>query len=464
MIGHMPGLMGGSASRFRRGPRTVGCAAWLVAALLSVVPCAAQSLEGVLIDRDSGEGIEGVFVMAVDSAGTATAGALTDPAGAFDIALPRPGTYTLSAQRIGYRTTASPPLRVDPGQVLRHRMEVATEAIELVGLSVDAERRCTLVEGAGVALSRIWDEARKAMLVAEWTRESGAVEMQIEDVQRTLEVGTLEVVAETRTPRQYFGARPYESLPPEQLAAEGYIAERDDGVYYYAPDESVLLSESFLDRHCFSPRRDPNKPGLIGLAFEPVRQSMNPDIRGAFWLDQRTAELRFVEYRYSRLMEQASAPEAGGRVEFRRMEDGNWIVSSWFIRMPQLGSLRDHRGVTSLRVLNYVEEGGDVINTISAAESRARTRGIVYGRVVTRDGGDPLAGAVVFLSGTQYRTATDRDGRFRLDDVRPGIYPLVYRHERLEEAGTFARPVDVELAAGESVEVTLYFPPEGGPR
>lgn len=461
--------------RFAGGPGgTLGCkplalvgragACLLFALMLSTSPLQGQVIEGALVDRDSGGAIEGVFVMALDRSGTARAGGLTDGQGDFSIQLPAAGTYTLSAQRIGYRTTASQPLTVAVGQTVTHRMEVATEAIVLADLSVTAERRCTMVESAGVTLARIWEEARKAMLVAEWTRETGAVEMQIEDFQRTLEARSMEVVTESRTTREYYGARPYESLPAETLAAGGYISERDDGTYYYAPDESVLLSDSFLDAHCFTPRRDPNKPGLIGLAFEPIRESMNPDIRGAFWLDQESAELRFVEYRYSRLVERASAPEAGGRVEFRRLEDGAWIVSSWYIRMPQLAVANEQGGQPRLRVLNYVEEGGDVINTVSAAEVRARTRGVIQGRVVTRRGGQPLAGATVFLSGTQYRTVSDENGRFTLSDLPLGTFPLVYRHERLDELGTFAPPREVELVAGEAVWVTLYFPPEGSGR
>lgn len=449
-----------SSVGLRRFAAAVGCAfsglAWVAP------PAGAQRIEGNLVDRDTGSGIPGAFVMAVDTAGIARAGSLTDDAGRFHIALPSAGSYALSVQRIGYRSTTSEPIEVSPGQTRTHRMEVPTEAVVLADLEVSAERRCTLVESAGVTLSRIWDEARKAMLVAEWTRETGAVEMEIEEFQRTLDPRTLEVTGENRTAREYYGNRPYRSLPPEELAQRGYVAQQDDGTYYYAPDETVLLSGTFLDAHCFSPLRDPDRPGLIGLGFEPLGETSKPDIRGAFWLHEQTAELRFVEYRYSRLLEPVSAPEAGGRVEFERLGNGAWIVSSWFVRMPRLVMVPDPQTSRRVAVLSYLEEGGDVVRWVDAAEVRARTRAVVEGRVLERDGGAPLVGAVVFLSGTQYRTVTDAEGRFRLADLPVGTFPLVYRHERLEEAGTFARPVEVRLVAGEAVWVTLFFPPDEG--
>ena len=435
----------------------------LCGALFSLpVTASGQEIVGELVDEQTGQAIDGVFVMAVDTAGIARAGALTGDDGRFQIFLPASGAYTLSAQRIGYRTTASPPLQVSPGQSLPYRMEVATEAVVLENLSVTAERRCSLMEGAGVTLTQLWDEAQKAMTVAEWTRDAGVVEMMIEDFERSVDLRG-QVVAENRMSRDYYGARPYESLPAEQLASEGYIVERGDGTFYYAPDESVLLSRSFLESHCFQPRRDLDKPGLIGLAFEPIRDRSQPDIRGAFWLDEQSAELRFVDYRYSGLLQPVSAPEAGGRVEFQRLEDGAWIVSRWWIRMPRFGlaNASDPRGAGGVVLIDYSEEGGQVLSTVEADELRRRERAVVEGRVERRDTGEPIVGAIVFLSGTQYRAITDIDGLYRLEDVRPGTFPLVYRHAALDSLGIFARPVAVDLRAGEVLTITLYFPPGG---
>lgn len=426
-----------------------------------------QELDGTLVDEATGAGIEGAFVMALDSTRTAVAGSLSDARGRFKIRLPRAGTVTLLAQRIGYESTESAELRVDDGEIVPYRMEVVTQAVVLTGLDVTATRRCALVENAGLALERIWQEARKAMTVAEWTRSSGLVEMQIADVERTLDPHSLQILAETRALRPYYGVRPYQSLPADDLARDGYVVARNDGTYYYAPDESVLLSDSFLGSHCFQAVRDAERAGLIGLAFEPTADVVHPDIRGSFWLDERTAELRFLEYNYTRVLEQVAAPEAGGRVAFRRLDSGAWIVDSWFIRMPEIAVVADpgrQVRVSDPRVVTrYLETGGEVLEIQNPQERRTRARAVIEGRVVERDSGAPLVGAVVFLSGTQYRTLTDGQGRFRLEDLPEGSFPLVYRHEWLDELGAFAPPLPVDLVAGRRVEITLYFPPPPPP-
>lgn len=422
-----------------------------------------QEIDGALVDEATGQGIEGAFVIALDSARTALAGSLTDARGRFRIRLPEAGTVTLLAQRIGYESTESERLQVGLGEIVPYRLAVFTQAVVLTGLDVTVTRRCALVENAGLALERIWQEARKAMTVAEWTRSSGVVEMQIADIERVRHAQTLEILTEARTLRPYYGARPYESLAAEELARAGYVVARSDGTYYYAPDESVLLSDSFLQSHCFQAVRDPERPGLIGLAFEPTADVAHPDIRGSFWLDEQTAELRVLEYNYTRVLERVAAPEAGGRVEFRRLDSGAWIVANWTIRMPQIAVVAEPGRQVSVRdprvVTQYLETGGEVIQVLDPRDRRARERAMIEGRVVERDTGAPLVGAVVFLSGTQYRTVTDGQGRFRLEGLPEGRFPLVYRHRWLEDLGTFAPPLPVELQAGRRLEVTLYFPP-----
>jgi hypothetical protein len=435
----------------------------IAASLAAFVPVQAQRVEGHLLEEGSMAPIVGAFVTGVDSTGSAVAGALTDEGGFFTVQLPDSGTYRLAAHRIGYASSESPELHVRRGETVSYSMSVRTEAVVLSSLEVTAERRCSLVEDAGIALDRIWAEARKAMLVSEWTRRSGALEMKVTDYELFLDPETLEVVDYTSTERAYFGARPYQSLPAEQLAGEGYVVRRSDGTYYFAPDESVLLSDVFLETHCFQARRDPERPNMIGLTFEPMTDRDLPDIEGAFWLDEETAELRFLEYRYSQLLDPVPAPEAGGRVEFRQLPGGAWIVHRWGIIMPEITLVaprgRGSRSDGRMTLGGYRESGGEVTETILPEEARARRRAVVVGRVEDRETGEPIVGAVVFLSGTQYRTVTGESGRFELRDLPPGSFPLVYRHERLDRLETFARPVQLELTAGQTLEVTLYFPP-----
>lgn len=54
--------------------------------------------------------------------------------------------------------------------------------------------------------------------------------------------------------------------------------------------------------------------------------------------------------------------------------------------------------------------------------------GRLVGRVVSRDGGDPVSGATVSLPGLEVGAVTDGDGRFTLSDLPPGLYALQVEH------------------------------------
>jgi len=47
--------------------------------------------------------------------------------------------------------------------------------------------------------------------------------------------------------------------------------------------------------------------------------------------------LRYVEYRYTDPPWSLEFSDAGGRIEFERLNSGAWIVSRWWIRMPVIG-------------------------------------------------------------------------------------------------------------------------------
>ena len=67
-------------------------------------------------------------------------------------------------------------------------------------------------------------------------------------------------------------------------------------------------------------------------------------------------------------------------------------------------------------------------------EAQKTTTGTLQGRVVDAKTGDPLAGAHVFLAGSTLGTTTDRDGRYRLAHLPPGLHEIAasmlgYEHQ-----------------------------------
>src|SRR5207245_343222 len=108
--------------------------------------------------------------------------------------------------------------------------------------------------------------------------------------------------------------RAFRSLPAAVLASDGYVVSDSSGVTFYAPDADVLLSDSFVNGHCFRFEPAPkDAKNLIGVSFEPAsdRRGMR-DIEGTLWLDQRSAELEFLDFRYTNLPAAAQSTGAGG--------------------------------------------------------------------------------------------------------------------------------------------------------
>jgi hypothetical protein len=101
--------------------------------------------------------------------------------------------------------------------------------------------------------------------------------------------------------------------------------------------------------------RDPGKPGKIGIEFEPVQGRTIGEIKGVLWVDQSTAELRELIFRYvnAGLMERF---RAGGFARFRRLPSGAWIVDDWALRAPVLE--KSAGAFSDFKVTGFVEDGG----------------------------------------------------------------------------------------------------------
>jgi hypothetical protein len=98
-----------------------------------------------------------------------------------------------------------------------------------------------------------------------------------------------------------------------------------------------LLDETFLNTHCFHVERDSSdKPGQVGLAFEPVMGRTVPDIRGTLWLNEQTSQLRSVNVVFTNLPRGVIDERVGGNIEFLQLPSGAWIVQRWQVRTPKI--------------------------------------------------------------------------------------------------------------------------------
>jgi hypothetical protein len=95
---------------------------------------------------------------------------------------------------------------------------------------------------------------------------------------------------------------------------------------------------------------------------------------------------------------------------------------------------------------------------IHAQDSAASRRSVVRGQAFDSLTGAPLAGARVWLWGSDRFTVADEEGRFRIYSVPPGTHLIVLEHETVDSAGFPTVGVRVAVRGGDTVDVTLATP------
>ncbi len=266
---------------------------------------------------------------------------LTDASGEFKFLAPRPGGYSVRAERLGMTTETVDDIDVAADQALSLKITLAHLPITLRGIEASGDRRCELSRDLGLETLKVWEEARKVLGSADFTSSAGVYVYDLGRYVRELAPGSLKILNESNTFWSTMNERPIESRPVEDLLDGGWVVRESGGNRYFAPDAHVLLSDEFLATHCMQLRaRDDSPSDLIGLEFRPVRiRSRRTQIEGVLWLSRETGGLKWLEFSYLNLpgpAEEAKNDQIGGRVDFRSLPDGTWIVSKWYIRMPRV--------------------------------------------------------------------------------------------------------------------------------
>ena len=353
----------------RRSAAVAALAAALWGLVLAARPATAQSVRGVLIDGESGQPIAGAFVVLQDSAGRALSSTLTSSAGTWLLRAPAPGAYRLRADRIGYESLESEPIALEAGESVSYRLEVGVAPIPLAELAVEgAGGTCQLLGEEGLAVYRVWEEARKALAAIVWTGQQPYYRFDAVHYERILDPKGVPASAVEFEEVRYFGRHPFRSIPTRDLLLGGFVQEVAGTIQYYGPDADVMLSGEFLRRHCFR-LAETDAEDMVALEFEPTDDSRVIDIGGTMWLDGESSELRRLDFRYENLDLDVDTSRLGGSVEFDRLPSGAWIVRRWAIRVPmvELGPERRSSGGRPLpprRILTGINEGGGQVTAV----------------------------------------------------------------------------------------------------
>lgn len=433
-------------------------AACLLAICFAPAALLAQELRGTVFLDGTEQPAAGVIIEARDPAtDIRVLSTLTDSRGYFILKLPAPATVLVRGLRIGQRPTEFGTYALAADEVRTERFTLSGTAVVLDYVRVVGRSVCGRARARDAQVVTLLEEARKAIqstqlrstegeLSATWTLRS----QQTTLTGRPVAAPSIQAFRATTD-------RPFKSIPPDSLASVGYLEIAEDGYTFFAPDAEVLLSERFVEGHCF--QAEPWKKDdrdWVGIGFRPAQAARGiVNIRGTMWLDRRSAELRLLEFEYLNLPPILRVRNTGGEVAFLRLPSGSWLVHQWHIRMPRVtqtevpvrvGRRTGNRTISDVRSMEVY--GGDVREIrrgeelVFAAESNAEIE-------IARTAADiaslcteaPDASRAVV-----WGVLRDSSGA----PVRAGTVTLAWREDRRWLAGDqrLSTPMRVEAATG----------------
>ncbi len=305
--------------------------ALLAATLLAARQANSQAVRGVAITPDS-LFVSGAIVTLIDSLGRPVARALGDDEGRFTVRAPVAGTYRLEARRIGFKPTLDKEIVLEEGRIRLHTMVLVGVPIALDAIRTTASARCETQPDSASAAFTVWEEARKALLASQLTRLTRAYKVDVTTYIKKQGV-QVEPRADSAT-KNGLPIRPFTSQSPELLAEKGYITRNERAAVFHAPDEEVLLSDSFAATHCLRLLADSaDVPGLR-LGFSPVPGRRQTEISGVLTIDRSTNELQRLEFSFVNLPSMDVVGTPGGAIVFRHLPEGSWLIEEWAIWVP----------------------------------------------------------------------------------------------------------------------------------
>jgi hypothetical protein len=421
-----------------------------LAGLLFPLAAGAQTLGGVAVDVGN-HPVSGAVVMLLDSTSHVAARGLTNERGEFRLTAAHPGTYRVRTLRIGFRPTLSEPHILATGNEVDTRVVLAGIPILLDTVHATSRNVCRAFTDSGAATYAVWEQVRAALTAADLTARTRSVLATTVSYEQTLDEASGRVATQSSHVSTGYTTRPWRELPPDSLRRSGYVVAQPDNVdAYYAPGLDMLLSDGFVEDHCFRLTTDHAASGFVGIAFEPTPDRKRvAEVRGTVWVDRVSAELRRLEFRYVNVPPERQ--HAGGEIEFTRLADGKWLISRWNIRMPVLeqdvrgstGGFRSETRVTAIQIA-----GGELALALHGTDTLwTRPPLTVAGSVRDSVSGAPVARAHVALEGTNIESVSDANGRFTMHGALPGEYTAVVHTPSLDSVNT-AHTVPVTIIDG----------------
>ena len=215
----------------------------------------AQEVTGTVRSAAGSTPVAGAIVLLVAPSGTRAAATLTDDGGRFRLHAPSAGTFSLRVDVVGYRSMNLPPFTLGAADTLTRDVVFAFERTQLPAVAVTATSNCARVSGDAGDAPRLWSEAQKTLEASRLAIQERRFNVALRRFERTIGIPDSVLRASRTWTQSGVTQNPFESLSPEAAARDGFSTERDSGRFYFAPDAAVLLSDAFVNGHCFGTRR-----------------------------------------------------------------------------------------------------------------------------------------------------------------------------------------------------------------
>ena len=326
--------------------------------LRAASPQAEQSELRIRLQSNDGTAVAGALVALLGPNDSVIAEGLSSESGTRILRAPS-GVYRVRARRIGFLPFVSSPVALPrQGELL---LGIETARVVLDRIVVNSKSPCSRSDPGSRSLGIVWDEIDKALRASQLTIEDLSGFGRGRVFRR--EVANNGAVLSTDTTLfDIINQRPFGAIDPDSLARGGYVhGDEANGWTFYAPYETVLLSDRFAATHCFRLVREAARSGEIGVAFEPIPQRKLADIFGVLWVDERTAELREIVFHFVNAGVLARF-EPGGFTRFLRVPSGAWIVDEWLLKLPRLTVKRSAFIGQEYMLAGYYEHGGGILN------------------------------------------------------------------------------------------------------
>jgi hypothetical protein len=438
----------------------------------------AQEVSGTAHIAGSSLPIGGTSIVLIDPAGVIVTGTLSQPDGRYSLRLPSTGQFRLRARRIGFAPDSSAVLDFTAASTLRFDPAMTALRTTLEVVKVEGIQKCEVGHESGDAAYELWEAAQNALAATIAAAGDKQFVYRLGRFLREVEPDSSRVIHASQWRVRSLSSEPYYSVSPESLSVTGFARVEGDSSVYYAPDARTLTSEAFIRNHCLRAVKDTARPDQLGLAFEPVRRNNLVDVSGVLWLDRASSELRDLEYRYEmpapprgRVVLPRGAQATTGRIDYRRLDNGAWIVQNWIIRVPVLEfepPTRSQRlgGPRQLRTTAIWEVGGDVQGMASRdslatmPDDRFAT---VDGRVTGGTAQLPVVGAELTLNRSDASSPalvqrTQAGGIFTFDNIVPGDYELRMTKIEFDTVYITLAAMPLRLAAGQAETMTITMP------